>query len=202
MKLTELFLAELDREAIRTRRALEQVPLGRDDWKPHEKSMPLGRLAGLVASMPSWVTLIIGQDELDLTPPPGQGQYQQPAMDSLVETMDKHVVKARESLSNTSDEFLLTTNWRLRAAGRDGSAAPHRPARHVEPSRAPSRSVDRVSAVERSDGASYLWSVSGRSAVRVDVHSMRHRTRLKTNDAPRSPPSLTRASSAPSARSV
>ena len=60
MKLTELFLAELDREAPRTRRALEQVPHDRDDWKPHQKSMPLGRLAGLVASMPSWVNLIIG----------------------------------------------------------------------------------------------------------------------------------------------
>ena len=71
MKLTELFLAELDREAARTRRALEQVPLGRDDWKPHSKSMPLGRLAGLVASMPSWITLIIEQDELDLNPPQG-----------------------------------------------------------------------------------------------------------------------------------
>src|SRR5215207_7899357 len=107
MKLRELFLAELDREAPRTQRALENVPLGRDDWKPHSKSMPLGRLAGLVASMPSWVTLILDQDELDLTPPPGRGQYQQPPMDKLVETLDKHVVQARESLSKVDDEFLL-----------------------------------------------------------------------------------------------
>jgi uncharacterized damage-inducible protein DinB len=117
MTLTELFLAELDREAPRTRRALEHVPPGRDDWTPHPKSMPLGRLAGLVASMPSWVSLIIEQDELDLTPPPGRGQYQQPSMDALVSTLEKHVAKARESLSNTTDEFLLTTNWRLRAGG-------------------------------------------------------------------------------------
>src|SRR5688500_4291796 len=95
MNLTQLFLGELDREAPRTRRALEHVPLGRDDWKPHPKSMPLGRLAGLVASMPSWITLILEQEELDLTPPPGRGQYQQPAADKLVETLDKHVVKAR-----------------------------------------------------------------------------------------------------------
>lgn len=117
MKLTDLFLAELDREAARTRRALEHVPLGRDDWKPHPKSMPLARLAGLVASMPSWVTLIIEQDELDLTPPPGQGQYQQPATNALVETHDRHVTKARESLSGTNDGFLTNTNWRLRAGG-------------------------------------------------------------------------------------
>ena len=113
MKMTELFLAELDREAIRTRRALERVPRGRDDWKPHPKSMPLGRLAGLVASMPSWVTLIIDKPELDLNPPGGQGQYRQPAMDQLVDVLEGNVKQARESLSKTNDNFLLTTNWRL-----------------------------------------------------------------------------------------
>ena len=117
MKLTEQFLAELDREAPRTRRALEQVPLDRNDWKPHQKSMPLGRLAGLVATMPSWISLIIEQDELNLTPPPGQGQYQPPAMDKLAETHDANVDKARQSLSKTNDEYLLTTNWRLLAGG-------------------------------------------------------------------------------------
>ena len=84
MTLTQLFLAELEREAPRTRRALEQVPHDRDDWTPHPKSMPLGRLAGLVASMPSWIDLIINRDELNLTPPEGQGTYQQPATATLV----------------------------------------------------------------------------------------------------------------------
>jgi len=51
MTLTQSFQEELDREAPRTRRALEHVPLGRDEWTPHPKSMPLGRLAGLVASI-------------------------------------------------------------------------------------------------------------------------------------------------------
>jgi uncharacterized damage-inducible protein DinB len=118
MNLTQLFLDELDREAPRTRRALEHVPLGRDDWTPHPKSMPLGRLAGLVASMPSWVTLVIDQDELELNPPAGRGQYQQPSTDKLVETLDMHVKKARESLSNTNDDFLLTTKWRLLFGGK------------------------------------------------------------------------------------
>jgi uncharacterized damage-inducible protein DinB len=117
MKFTELLLAELDREGPRTRRTLEQVPHGRDDWKPHPKSMPLARLAGLVASMPSWITLIIEQDELDLTPPPGRGQYQQPATEALVDVHEKHVAKARESIRSTNDNYLFTTNWRLLAGG-------------------------------------------------------------------------------------
>lgn len=117
MKLTQLFLDELDREAARTRRVLENVPVGHDDWKPHDKSMPFGRLAGLVASMPSWVNLIIEQDELDLTPPPGAGQYQPPSTSQLVATLDAHLVKARDALSKTTDDYLLTTNWRLKAGG-------------------------------------------------------------------------------------
>ena len=127
MTMTQLFLAEIDREAPRTRRALEQVPIGRDDWKPHARSMPLGRLAGLVASMFSWVSLILEQDELNLTPPPGAGQYRPPATDKLVETMEQHVAKARESLAKTNDNFLLTTNWRLLAGGQVVSDQP----RHI-----------------------------------------------------------------------
>ena len=117
MTLVEQFVSELDREALRTRRTVEKVPTGHDDWKPHAKSMPLARLAGLVASMPSWVDLIINQDELDLTPPPGGGQHTPPATDKLATALDQHVAKARAALLATNDEFLTTTNWRLKANG-------------------------------------------------------------------------------------
>lgn len=117
MKLTQLFQEELDREAARTRRVLENVPADRDDWKPHDKSMAFGRLAGLVASMPSWVNLIVEQEELDLTPPPGGGQRQLPPTSELVNTLDTLVGKAHEALSKTNDDYLLTTNWRLKAGG-------------------------------------------------------------------------------------
>ncbi len=93
------------------------VPTGRDDWKPHAKSMPLGRLAGLVASMPSWVSLVIEQEELNLTPAPGQGQFQQPSTDKLVATHDQLVAQALETLSKTNDKFLYSTNWKLLAGG-------------------------------------------------------------------------------------
>lgn len=127
MTLVQLFLDQLEREAPRTRHALEQVPQGRDDWKPHEKSMPLLRLAGLVASMPSWVSLIINKDELELNPPPGKGQYQQPSAGSLVQVLDKAVSDGRASLSGTTDNFLLTTSWKLLVSGKVVMEAP----RHV-----------------------------------------------------------------------
>jgi len=52
MELKEFFLTQLEREAPISRRVLQQVPEGHDAWKPHDKSMPLGYLANLVASMP------------------------------------------------------------------------------------------------------------------------------------------------------
>jgi len=59
MKLPDLLLAKLEREAAGTRSALERLPEGRNDWKPHPKSMPLGYLASLVATMPSWVVTMV-----------------------------------------------------------------------------------------------------------------------------------------------
>ena len=68
MKLTELFLAELAREVDRSRRALEQVPAGKYDWKPHEKSMQFGYLADMVATIPSWIAMEVKENELDVAP--------------------------------------------------------------------------------------------------------------------------------------
>ena len=118
MKIAELLLAELEREAVGTRRALERVPEGRDDWKPHEKSMPLGYLASLIATMPGWVAAMINQDELDLSAP---GELQQPAFRTnreLLEGFDKMVARAREALASTTDEHLMTTSWRLLVQGK------------------------------------------------------------------------------------
>jgi hypothetical protein len=35
MNLTDLFIAQLESEAARTRKTLERVPEGKADWKPH-----------------------------------------------------------------------------------------------------------------------------------------------------------------------
>ena len=119
MKLTEFFTAQLDREAAITRRVLERVPLGRPDWKPHEKSMPLGYLTQLVAQMPGWIPLEILQDELDLNPP-GGSKIPAPDIgtrDRLLEGFDDSVAQAREALRKETDEHLTTTRWRLLVAG-------------------------------------------------------------------------------------
>jgi len=51
MNLAKDFLSELKQEAAVTRRFLESVPFEKRDFKPHEKSIPLGRLAIHVAEI-------------------------------------------------------------------------------------------------------------------------------------------------------
>ena len=118
MNLTDLFTAQLDREADRCRRALERVPEGRNGWKPHDKSMELGYLSTLVATMPGWVAMAITQDQLDLNPPGGQSQ--RPAewetTADLLASLDDAVAKARQALAGTTDEHLQTP-WQLLVAG-------------------------------------------------------------------------------------
>ena len=65
MSLKDAFIAELQRESVNTKKMLERVPYDKQDWKPHEKSMTLGRLAVHVAEIPHWISDIINIDEFD-----------------------------------------------------------------------------------------------------------------------------------------
>ena len=125
MNITEFLLSELDREVERSRRALEQVPEGKYDWKPHEKSMIFGYLANMVATIPSWVAMEINKDELDVAPAKGSN-IEQKRLDTsaaLVEALDKTAAEARSALEKTTEEHLMTS-WRLLARGQVVIEAP------------------------------------------------------------------------------
>ena len=125
MKLTEFLAEELAREVDRSRRALEQVPAGKYDWKPHEKSMIFGYLANMVATIPSWVALEITQEELDIAPDDGSKTEQQrmETSEELLQALDKTAADARAALKKTTDEHLMTS-WRLLAGGQVVLEAP------------------------------------------------------------------------------
>ena len=118
MQMIELFTAQLEREAGPTRRVVERVPEGHDDWKPHVKSMPLGYLASLVATMPGWVAMAIEQDELDLKPASGAAPTPKPKNTTaeLLKACDDSVVKSRAALAKTTEAHLLTP-WKLLVGG-------------------------------------------------------------------------------------
>ena len=119
MTTIELFEALLEREAAISRRALERVPEGRNDWKPHEKSMPLGYLATLVATMPAWIAMAIHQDSLDLAPVDGSG-YKAPSWSNNTELLavhEKAVADGSAALRGTTEAHLATL-WQLQVAGK------------------------------------------------------------------------------------
>jgi uncharacterized damage-inducible protein DinB len=125
MKLTEFLLAELNREVERSRRALEQVPEGMYDWKPHDKSMIFGYLTDMVATIPSWIAMEVTKDELDIAPADGPPMRREARKTSaeLIAALNTSATEARDALKKTSDEYLNTT-WRLKARGAVVQAAP------------------------------------------------------------------------------
>ncbi len=112
MSLNKSLIAELQNEAANTRKMLERVPVDKNDWKPHKKSMELGRLARHVADLPSWITVTLTTDELDFA----KFEYK-PHMaatnEELVSILDTMVQKATETLENASEEE-FNKMWTLR----------------------------------------------------------------------------------------
>src|ERR1700722_5699779 len=69
MGLREFFLWQLEHEVGTSRKVIERVPEGQNSWRPHPRSMELGYLAALVASMPGWIEFMVNRKELDLSDP-------------------------------------------------------------------------------------------------------------------------------------
>jgi uncharacterized damage-inducible protein DinB len=119
MILKDYFLAQLDREAASTRRAIERVPEGHNSFKPHERSMEFGYLAALVAGMLGWIALMIDRDELNLDASDSEGFRTKPLNGNpdLLASLDTAVENARLALQSTTDEHLATP-WAFKIDGK------------------------------------------------------------------------------------
>jgi len=119
MELKEIFLAQLDREAALSRKAIEQVPEGKGDWKPHERSMELGRLAPLSATMLGWHVLTLDRDELNLDDPSSTEAFRTPPKTraEMLKALEDNAAKARKALRETTEEHLKKP-WKLVLGGR------------------------------------------------------------------------------------
>jgi uncharacterized damage-inducible protein DinB len=113
MELKKLFLEQLEREAVASRKVIERVPEGQNSWKPHTKSTELGTLATLTANMPGWVGLIIRTEELDLADPSRPRPKPLETRAELLAALDKALADSRKALNETTEEHLMK-NWRLR----------------------------------------------------------------------------------------
>jgi uncharacterized damage-inducible protein DinB len=111
MTIAEVLLLDYDAEIQNTRRILERIPEDKPDWKPHDKSMPIGRLAVHAARLPEFATTILTTDDLNLA------NHKFPPMvfesrEKLLAELEKTSTEARHALQSASDEH-LQAHWKL-----------------------------------------------------------------------------------------
>ncbi|HSQ44103.1 MAG TPA: DinB family protein [Ginsengibacter sp.] len=105
MPANDALLAELKHEAANSRKMIERIPSDKLEWRPHEKSMTIGRLATHIASIPIWFDRIISADEFDFatanlsSETPGNTE-------AILELFDKRLEAAVKILESASDETL------------------------------------------------------------------------------------------------
>ncbi|MDP8988784.1 MAG: DinB family protein [Acidobacteriota bacterium] len=116
MAIKDALLPEFDNEMATARRVIERVPDGKFAYKPHEKSMTMGRLASHIAEMPNWATSGITLDALDLAS--GYKPFEAASRAELLAAFDKNVVAARSAIAGASDETFMK-NWSLKSGDKN-----------------------------------------------------------------------------------
>jgi uncharacterized damage-inducible protein DinB len=118
MTIADSLLPEFDREMGLTRRVLARVPDGQFAWKPHDKSMTLGRLAEHLAELPTWLTMSITESGIDLSTP-RPADYRPPdTTAALLAMFDRNTAAARAAIAGRGDgEFMAP--WTLRNEGKE-----------------------------------------------------------------------------------
>ncbi len=121
MTISETLLPEFDQEMVNTRAMLECVPEEKFGWKPHARSMTMGRLASHIAEMASWAVYTIKQDQLELTP--DMKPFIATTKSELMDSLSSFVAAAREAIAGADDDHLLKT-WSLVFGGKPVMSMP------------------------------------------------------------------------------
>ena len=116
MNMIDGILIELSYEAANARKMLGRVPADRLAWKPHEKSMTLGRLASHIVDSLGWVQTILEQEELVIDME-GYTPSEFGSAPELLEAFDERLAEAKAAMQGQSDEYLMRS-WRLRSGDR------------------------------------------------------------------------------------
>jgi uncharacterized damage-inducible protein DinB len=115
MTISEILLLDFDSEIANTRRTLERIPENDPQWKPHEKSMAIGRLALHAARLPEFCTRILTTPELDMDKEKFPG-FVFESTAHLLSELDRTSSKARSELAASSDDD-LRQGWKLSYKG-------------------------------------------------------------------------------------
>ena len=115
MAFIDALLPEFDHEMGTTRRLLERVPDGCLGWKPHQKSMSLGRLATHIAEISQWGDLTLNQTEYDMSGP--YTPREEASTAAILALFDKSVASFRATLASKGDAELMVP-WTFKAGGK------------------------------------------------------------------------------------
>lgn len=113
MPILDALLPEFDHEMATTRRLLDRVPEDKLSWKPHDKSMSLGQLAGHLANLPSWCSATLDVTVLDLDTIEDARPKAPASRAALLEEFDKKVAAARTKLTEATDPAFMAP-WTLK----------------------------------------------------------------------------------------
>lgn len=111
-RIATAFLNELENEAKITRTCLERVPAEKFDWKPHEKSMTMGRLATHVAEMFGWAKSVAELAELDFSTIDYK-PFEPKSTDELLGFLNQLLIEAKDAIGRMTDEQ-FRQDWTLR----------------------------------------------------------------------------------------
>jgi len=113
MTAAEMLLQDYDVEIANTRRTLERVPEGKNDWKPHDRSMPLGKLAMHCATLPRFGVYVLEDEGMDMANskhPRASFEFHSRA--ECLKQLDANAAACRAALAAASDEALAAP-WRF-----------------------------------------------------------------------------------------
>src|ERR1700740_2088123 len=111
MQIAKSFLGELENEISNTRKLLQRVPF-KPDWRPHERSMTLGKLSSHVAELLSWVTMTLTTEELDWSKY-DQKSFAAQSSEDLMNHFETVAAEARAALQTATEEAFLS-GWTMR----------------------------------------------------------------------------------------
>ncbi|MGA9070302.1 MAG: DinB family protein [Terracidiphilus sp.] len=112
-------IAEYDRETASTRKMLEAIPADADfAYKPHPKSMSLGRLAGHLTDFTGeWALNALLKDKLDIPADHKWEQYVPASKQALLEKFDGGLPKVRAAIAAQTPEG-WDAHWQFIYGGR------------------------------------------------------------------------------------
>ncbi len=116
MNLAAPIVAELEQEAVTTRRVLERVPLEHFDFRPHPRSMPAGRLASHIAELPSWGVETLTTDEMVFDPASFK-PWVATSKTELLDAFERNVTAFKSALGAQTEASLMQP-WRARTPER------------------------------------------------------------------------------------